>query len=171
MLWEYTDANLTPPETALIARHAAGRALEFGSGMALGTHALLAARCTEILSIDNEPGFHESCAARLTDPRVTFLLVPLLPNNGWYQKQQIPHPEKGKRYNTVLLDGPAGLAGRSECLPMLHENGYLAPDWQILVTHTGEEVVMAFIRQWLKGFDLHMETLYCPRGMARIYPV
>lgn len=171
--WPYSEHNLKPDEAALITRYANGRALEFGSGRGLGTHALLAGRIDHIVSIDEDESFTQECRARFTDPRVKWVFLGLN-TQGWYDHGQVPEPEEPEdKYTTVILDGPSGTFGRGFCLPMLLdlEHSYLAPDWQLLVTRTALPAVKDFIEDWLKRFAVKLEILYCDRGMIRITPV
>ena len=176
----YTDENLTREEASIITSLAEGRAIEFGSGRGLGTHALLAARCTYILSIEEDEDYYEECSARYTDPRVQWLHKPVN-NDGWYDDTPIdvpsmPTPDEpdnpDNRYTTVLLDGPSGYPGRRHCLPMLVDSGpYLMPGWQVLVTHTIETAVQDFIKEWTQDWPIKRETIRCDRGMVRITAV
>lgn len=182
MPWDftYTDENLTREETVIITSLAEGRAIEFGSGRGLGTCALLAARCSFILSVDEDEDYYEECKARYTDPRVQWLHRDIN-DEGWYDHGTIPIPSMptpdepdapDNRYTTVLLDGPAAYAGRRHCLPMLVDQAnYLMPKWQIIVTHSAESAVQIFIREWCQDWPIKRETIRCIRGMVRITPV
>ena len=170
MPWDFTYSadNLTAEETSIITSLVNGRALEFGSGRGLGTYALLAGRSSYILSIDEDEDYTAECSARYLDPRVDWLFREI-GETGWYDHGEIPVPEVP--YNTVLLDGPSRYAGRRHCLPMLLNNPYLAPGWQVLVTHTGVDAVQLFIKKWCQKFAIKREILRCERGMIRITAV
>jgi len=173
MLWDftYTDDNLTAEEASIIASLANGRALEFGSGRGLGTYALLAGRSSYILSIDEDEDYTAECSARYLDPRVDWLCKEI-GETGWYDHGEIPVPATPEeRYDTVLLDGPSGYPGRRHCLPMLLNHDFVAPGWQLIVTHTGLNSVQQFIRKWCQKFPIKREVLYCNRGIIRITAV
>ncbi len=169
MSFEYTEHNLKQDETALIVQHATGRALEFGSGMGLGTHALLAGRSSHIMSIDEDAAYTDECAARFLDPRVEWKFHPL-DANGWYDDDIVTAilPPGTPPYDTVLLDGPTGYSGRRHCLRMLLDNPLLADGWQLLVTRAALSPIENFIKRWLQKRPIRIEWLPCERGMVRI---
>lgn len=151
----FNEYNLLPAAIAVIAKHAHGRALDIGTGKALGTHALLAARCSHVLSIDHEKKWTLEARARIKDPRATFITVPLVDDGqDWYDPSFLTDNEGNPRvWDTVIVDGPTGIPSRGHVMNHLFPN-HLGENWVMLVDDGAHTAMKKIIDQWFQKYAI-----------------
>jgi hypothetical protein len=139
-----------------IRQYARGRALEFGTGSGRGTETLMDA-CTEVVSIDESEKFTHEARTRFVSCRAEFFTAPKRPAGGY----ELAGAVTG-RFDTLLLDGPAGPAARREALASAWD--LLAPGCVILVDDGKRD--RALVEGWMAKYpELRGELLPTGRGL------
>ncbi len=150
-----------PKQAAFIVEHAHGRALEFGTGSARGTHALLAAGCDPIHTIDEDEQWTIAVNARITATVLFATHHPLVDkaNSKFYDFTPID------KYDTVIIDGPFTPAYRKHAMNVIAE--YLTETgWDVIFRAESSDTGKEIIEEWLQEFPIRAVQTSC--GMWHI---
>jgi len=154
------DHPLEPLAVEMVERYAHGRALEFGTGSAKGTRALLT-KCLEVVTIDDDLSFVTKAQEEFKNKRVHCLCAQL-GADGFYQLRLIG------LFDTVLIDGPINYGSR---------NGARSNAMRAIWPHVKMGTVIlvddgkrdtAMVEQWLREYPLTGELLPTNRGMWKL---
>ena len=144
-----TSYEFTPAQAAFIVDHARGRALELGTGSARGTHALLAAGCDPIHTLDELKEWQLAADARIKRPGFSATHNPLKTKGSdkWYDFEPVG------LYDTVIIDGPKTAAYRKFAMEVI-ANSLPLTDWTIIYRAEAKDHGVATVQEWLRVFPI-----------------
>ncbi len=153
--------HFAPAQAGYIAKHSHGRALEFGTGSCRGTHALLAAGCDPIHTIDEDENWTLAANARIIATVLFATHHELVDkaNGKFYDFTPVD------LYDTVIIDGPLTAAYRKHALHVIADH-LTDTGWDVIFRAESPDSGKAIITEWLQEFPVRAVKTDC--GMWHI---